>query len=304
MANIGIVGSGNVGANAAFFIAEKGVGDVVIADEQEGLSTGKALDMMEAAPVRRYKTKLQGSDSLDKALDSDIVVIAAGAIRKPGGKREDLFDENRSLIETMAGKLRRSQAIVVILTEPVDLMTSLFVQKSGLSRKRVMGIGGVLDSIRLRYALARELGLATDNVAATVIGPHNDQMIPLAAYSSVAGVPVKRLIPEERLTALFDEVRGGGDRILEQSQRSTAFYGPAAAACDVTEAIARNLRRVFPVSFVLEGELGVSDCAMSLPAIIGEKGIELVLEPRLSEEEQKAFESSGTELGNKLQGIA
>jgi malate dehydrogenase len=296
MAHIGIVGSGNVGANAAFFIAEKGVADVQLYDIQEGMSTGKALDMMEAAPIRGYRTKLSGTDRLDVLLQSEIIVITAGTVRQPGQKREDLFGSNRSIIEELAEALKGTSAKIIMVTEPVDLLTALFIKKSGIKRRQVMGLGGLLDSTRLRYLIAHELKLTFENVNAMVVGRHASEMIPLPEYCSVSGIPITRLLPEETITRLFDETRRAGDLIVTMAQRASAYYGPSAAAADLAEAIHLDTGRVLSVSVMLQGEYGIKGVAMSLPAVIGRNGIEQVLQPTLSVDQKSQFERSAKEL--------
>lgn len=303
MANIGIIGSGNVGANCAFFIAEKGVGDVVLYDIQEGMSTGKALDMMEAAPVRGYSTKISGTDNIEDALRPDILIVTAGAVRQPGMKREDLFEANRAPITEIAARVAGGDHKVIMVTEPVDLMTALFVTESGLPRERVMGLGGMLDSTRLRYLIAHELGVAMEDISATVIGRHSGSMVPLADYCTVAGVPISRLLSADRIEALFEATRNAGDLIVDMAQRASAYYGPSAAACDLAEAIHRNSGRICPVSIVLAGEYGMRNVAMSLPAIIGRNGVEQVLQPKLSEEQKQRFVIAAREL-QQILGVA
>ena len=296
MANIGIIGSGNVGANTAFFIAEHNVAHVVLYDIQEGLSTGKALDMMEAAPVRGYDVRIQGSDRLDHALANDIVIVTAGSVRAPGMKREDLYSENAEVIRGIAASMRGSTAKVIVVSEPVDMLTALFVEESGMDRHQVIGLGGVLDSTRLCYLIAEELGVTAENVQATVIGRHSDAMIPLARYSTVSGVPVEQLIDAQRLQELFDHTRNSGNLIVDMAQRASSYYGPSAAATELAQAINMNTGRIFSVSMMLRGELGVDGVAMSLPAVIGRNGIEQVMLPKLTEEEQSKFNSSAEEL--------
>jgi malate dehydrogenase len=296
MANIGIIGSGNVGANTAFFIAEKVVGDVLLHDIQEGLSKGKALDMMEAAPVRGYRTEIQGTDSLEEVLQSPIIIVAAGAVRKPGMKREDLFDQNRELIAELARSMKGTSSVVLLATEPVDLLTTVFVKESGLPRTQVLGLGGILDATRLRYLIAEELGVAMDNVSTTVVGRHSDAMIALADYCTVSGVPVNKLLTPERLGEIFEKTRRAGDLIVEMAQRANSYYAPSAAACDVAEAVHRNTRRVMSLSMVLDGEYEVDGVAMNVPVVVGRNGAERVLLPKLSASEESQIKQSAEDL--------
>jgi malate dehydrogenase len=298
MPTVSILGSGNVGANTAFFIAEKGIADVALYDIREGLSRGKSLDMMEAAPLRRYRNRLSGLEGLEEIAGSQIVVLAAGAVRKPGMKREELFGENLRLVEELAPQVARlaPRANVVVATEPVDPITAAFLRLSGLPRERVFGIGGCLDATRLRYAVARELSVSTEDVIATVIGRHSDAMIVLPRYCSVSGVSLPQLLEPERIEELIREVRQAGDLIVDMAQRSSAFYAPSAAAADLADAVHMDLRRVLCVSVGLQGEYGVSGVAMSLPAVIGSEGILRVLTPKLDEQELQRFRQSAGEL--------
>ncbi len=296
MANIAIVGAGNVGANTAFFIAEQNIGSVVMYDVQDGLAHGKALDMMEAAPIRGYQYAIAGTDSYDDVRASDVVVVTAGSVREPGMKREDLVARNREVIATVAGELNGYTGVVVIATEPVDSMTYLFVERSGLPRERVIGLGGVLDSIRLRFVLGRVLGITTENIAAMVVGRHSSEMIALPAYTRVNGVPVEMLMDAAALNAAIEETRRAGDVIVEMSQRASSYYGPSAAAVDVCQAILGDTRRILPVSFVWNGEFGIKDIAMSLPVVIGRKGIVRILEPELGDDQTKQLRSSADAL--------
>ncbi|NBB91353.1 MAG: malate dehydrogenase [Spirochaetes bacterium] len=296
MANIGIIGSGNVGANTAFFIAEHNVAHVVLYDIQEGLSTGKALDMMEAAPVRGYDVRIQGTDRLEHVLANDIIIVTAGSVRKPGMQREDLYSENAGVIRELAKSISGSTAKVIMVSEPVDLLTALFVEESGLDRRQVMGLGGVLDSTRLRYFIAHELGVTTENVQATVIGRHANAMIPLSRYCTVSGVPVAQLMPSDRLEELFEKTRNAGNLIVDMAQRASSYYGPSAAATELAQAVNMNTGRIMTVSMMLRGEYGIEGVAMSLPAVIGRNGIEQVMLPQLTDAEQQQLTASGEDL--------
>ncbi len=301
MANIGIIGSGNVGANTAFFIAEHNVAHVVLYDIQEGLSTGKALDMMEAAPVRGYDVRIQGTDRLEHVLANDVIIVTAGSVRKPGMQREDLYSENAGIIRELAKSMSGSSAKVIMVSEPVDMLTALFVEESGLDRRQVMGLGGVLDSTRLRYFIAQELGVTTENVQATVIGRHANAMIPLPRYCTVSGVPVAQLMPSDRLEELFEETRNAGSLIVDMAQRASSYYGPSAAATELAQAVNMNTGRIMTVSMMLRGEYGIEGVAMSLPAVIGRNGIEQVMLPQLTDAEQQKLTASAEDLKNMMQ---
>ena len=292
MEKIGIIGSGNVGANTAFFLAERSVADVVLFDIQDGLSKGKALDMMEVAPIRAYRSEISGTDSMDDVLDSGILIITAGAVRKPGMKREDLFEVNREVMKDLAARLSRTDAVVIIVTEPVDLLTTTFIRESGLPAERVMGLGGVLDSSRLRFLIARELRVSMENVGAMVIGRHSDEMIPLPDYCCVSGIPVTSLIGSDRLNELFEETRRAGSLIVDMAQRANAYYGPSAVAADLAETIVKNNRKIVSVSTMFDGQYGIRGVSMSLPCVVGSSGIVRVLEPRLSDEQKETLDRS------------
>ena len=306
MARVSIIGGGNVGANAGFFIAEKGVTDVLLVDIQPGLSRGKMLDIMEAAPIRRYRNTLSGSDSLEDIGGSQLVVVAAGAIRAPGMRREDLYEKNAGLIRELAPRIARfaPECTVVIATEPVDSLTTLFARESGMPRTRVLGLGGILDSTRLRALIARELDVSMEIVSAMVIGRHSDDMICLPRYCSVSGVPLPLLLAPDRIASLVEETRTAGDLVVEMAKRSSSYYAPSAAVAELADSIHMNLNRIFPVSVLLEGEYGARGAALSLPAVIGEKGVVRVLTPELTPQEKAVFLESARRVAAAVNGGA
>ncbi|MCF8076222.1 MAG: malate dehydrogenase, partial [Desulfotignum sp.] len=216
---IGIIGSGNVGANTAFFLAEKGVDHVTLFDIQDGLAQGKALDMMEPAPIRGYRTVISGTNDPQNVLDADIVIITAGAVRKPGMDRDALFQANKGIIIDYAKKITRPDTRVIIVSEPVDLLTTLFARHSSLFADKIMGLGGILDATRLRFLIADELGVSMENVAAQVVGRHSDDMIILQDYSCVSGVPNDHFLSRETLETLFEQTRQPGSLIVELAGR-------------------------------------------------------------------------------------
>jgi malate dehydrogenase len=306
MSRVSIIGGGNVGANAGFFIAEKGVTDVLLVDIQPGLARGKMLDIMEAAPIRRYRNMLAGSDSIEDIKGSQLVVLAAGAIRAPGMRREDLYTANAGLIRSLAPQIARlaPEATVVIATEPVDSLTCLFVQKSGMPRTRVLGLGGILDSTRFRVLIARELNVSTEIVSAMVIGRHSDDMICLPRYCSVSGVPLPLLLSAERIASIIEETRTAGDLVVEMAKRSSSYYAPSAAVAELADSVHMNLNRIFPVSIQLQGEYGVEDAALSLPVVIGEKGVVRVIVPELTAKEKSVFLESARKVAAAVKGGA
>jgi len=305
MAQVSIIGGGNVGANAAFFIAEKGVTDVLLVDIKPGLSRGKMLDIMEAAPIRRYRNFLGGSDSLADIKGSEFVVVAAGAIRSPGMRREELFAVNAGLVRGLAPEVARlaPDAVVVMATEPVDALTALFTRESGFPRARVMGLGGILDSTRLRALIARELDVSMEIVSAMVIGRHSDDMICVPRYCSVAGVPLPLLLPPEKVSALIEETRTAGDLVVELAKRSSAYYAPSAAIAELADSVHMNLNRMFCVSVLLEGEYGLKDAALSVPALVGSKGATRVLTPELTPQELAVLQESARKVSAAVKGM-
>lgn len=291
---IAIIGSGNVGANTAFFLLEKGTDEVVLYDIRDGLAAGKALDMMEAAPIRAYPGRLRAvTDPADLA-GADVVVLAAGAVRRPGMRRRELFGANLPLVEDLAPRIARLApfAKVIVATEPVDEMTHRFVTATGWSRRQVMGLGGFLGATRLRHALARLLAVSAEDVDVLAIGPHGDETLFPARYCRIGGVPVGQLLPADDLRELVEEARAAGDLIVELAQRSNAYYAPSAALAEVVAAIRGDMRRPLPLSVVLEGEYGLRDVALSLPCVVGREGIEQVLQPALSETERAQLEAA------------
>jgi len=289
MARVSVIGSGNVGANAAFFIAEKGVSEVALYDLDQGQATGKALDMMEAAPLRNYRHPVIGLESLDGIVGSDVVVLAAGAVRSPGMQRQELIGINCGIARELGPAIaqRTPDAVVVITTEPVDGMTEAFISASGLPRERVMGVGGLLDATRFCYAVARELDLSIDNVSALVIGPHDDDMLVLERYTRVSGIPLGQLMEAEQIEMLKQETRDAGGLLLEMAQRSSAYYAPSAAVAELVAAVVGDLHRILPVSILLTGEYDLRDVALSLPCVVGRQGVERVLMPRLTPDEHR-----------------
>lgn len=301
---IGIVGSGNVGANIAFFLAEKGVDHVLLYDLQEGMAKGKALDMMEAAPIRGYGTTINGTDQLDDILSCDIIIITAGAVRKPGMKRESLFQDNKKIIETYAGKITRPNTKVIIVSEPVDPLTCLFAEKSTLPASQIMGLGGVLDATRLRYLIANELGVDMENVSAQVVGRHADDMIILENYCCVSGISIDNFMTPEKTEALFEQTRNAGALIVNLAGRASAYYGPSAVAADLAEAICLDAGRLMSVSQVLTGQFGIKNAALSLPAVIGKNGISRVVEPLLGDEALEQLKESAFTVNRIIEEVA
>jgi malate dehydrogenase len=305
MKRVGVIGSGNVGANSAFFIAENRTASVTLVDVKEGLSAGKALDLLEAGPIRRYDTEIRGENDIEKIRDSDIVVIAAGRVRAPDQNRDDLYRDNASLMEKICKDIRRlaPNAVVINVVEPVDMITMLAQKALGFDRNRVMGVGGLSSSTRLRFGVSQALGVSPREVTAMVIGPHRPGMVVLRNTVRVSGIPVEMLLSAEQFDSIIDEVRKAGDTILHMAQRSTSYYAPSAAIAALVEAIARNTRTILPVSILLQGEYGLSDIAVSVPASVGAKGVDRVISVEMSTDESRAFLDAAEELRSSLKRV-
>ena len=301
MAKIGILGSGNVGANIAFFLAERNVADVMLFDIQEGLSKGKALDMMEAASIRNYQINIDGTDSMADALDSDICIITAGSLRAPGTKREDLFGDNKKIVTEFAESMRSYGGVVIVVTEPVDYLPTLFLRVSNIDPARVVGLGGFLDSTRLRYLISKELGVAAESVTALVVGQHSDSMVPLIDYCKVSGIPVDTLLEKSKVESIFEETIKSGETIVGLAQRASSFYGPSAVASDLCEAIVMDSNRIVSLSVRFSGQYGIDGIALSLPVIVGKKGVVRILEPKLSDVDLAKLKESAETIRRAVQ---
>lgn len=298
MKNVSIIGGGNVGTNTAFFLAENGTASVTLVDVKEGVPTGKALDLMEAGPLRGYDTMIRGTNDIGAIEGADVVVIAAGRVRKPGEQRIDLYLDNAPVVRSICADVKRlaPNAIVVNAVEPIDSMTLLAQETLGFDRKRVLGVGGLLSSTRLRHAVASALDISPREVTALVVGPHRQSMVVLRDSVRVAGIPAVQLLGAEKLEALVEEVRTAGDTILQMAQHSTSYYAPSAAAQALIQAICRDTHDILPISFRLEGEYGIHGLAVSVPAQVGLSGVEKVLPAPMSEQEKKAFAAAADEL--------
>ena len=298
MKRISIIGSGNVGTNTAFFIAERRATDVLLVDIKDGVAAGKSLDLMEAGPVRDYVTAIRGSGRIDDIAGSDIVIIAAGRVRKPGEQREDLYRDNAPNVRAIAQDIRRlaPDAVVINIVEPIDLLTLLIQETLGGDRFKVMGVGGLLSSTRIRYLVSNALGVSPREVTGLIIGPHHPSMVFLRDTIRVSGIPAAALLAEPQLLQLIEDARNAGDTILELSQRSTSFYASGAAAAALVDAIVCNTKALLPVSVRCEGEYGVQGLAIGVPAFVGERGVARILQLQLSTADREAFDQAAAAL--------
>ena len=295
---VAVIGAGNVGASAALFVAERGLADVMLIDIVEGMPQGKALDMQQAAPLWNQGGKIEGSNDLAAVKGADVVVMTAGFPRKPGMSRSDLLKANADIIRPAAEAVKRQapNAFVVVVTNPLDVMTHLFWRVSGLPKQRVMGMAGILDSARLRAFIAMELGISGADVQAMVLGGHGDSMVPLPRYTTVSGITVTELIPPDRLAQISQRTRDGGAEIVKLLKTGSAYYAPAMSAVEMVEAILTDQKRLVPCSVLLEGEYGMKDLFIGVPVILGARGVEKIVELKLSAEETAALQKSGADV--------
>jgi malate dehydrogenase len=286
-----VVGAGNVGATLVQRIAETGLADVVMVDVIEGVPQGKALDLLEAGPVIGYDSKITGANGYDETAGSDIIVIVAGLARKPGMSRDDLLATNGKIVKLVAQEtaLRSPNAFMIVITNPVDVMAFVAMKASGFPRERVIGMGGVLDSARFRSFIARELGVSVENTHAFVLGGHGDSMVPLPRYSTVAGIPITELMNADQINRIVDRTRNGGAEIVALLKTGSAYYAPSAAALEMVEAVLLDKKKILPCSAYLDGEYGVKGTFSGVPVKLGEKGVEQVVEIKLTADEASAF---------------
>ncbi|HET9489397.1 MAG TPA: malate dehydrogenase [Methylomirabilota bacterium] len=302
---ITVVGAGNVGATVAQYIVEQELADVVLVDVIEGVPQGKALDLLQAGPVHGYDSRLTGSNSYEDTGDSDIVVITAGLARKPGMTRDDLLFKNAEIVGGVVAQVvaRSPEAILILVTNPLDAMVQLAWKKSGFPSQRVIGMAGVLDSARFCTFIAQELSVSVENVTAFVLGGHGDSMVPLPRYSTVAGIPITELLPPDRVAALVTRTANGGAEIVNYLKTGSAYYAPAASVVEMVEAILKDKHKILPCAACLDGQYGVRGLYVGVPAKLGRRGVEQVIEIKLTPQEQAAFDRSAAavrELVDKL----
>jgi malate dehydrogenase len=291
---VAVIGAGNVGATAAQRLAEKELCDVVLVDIIEGVPQGKALDLAEAAPVEKHDAHLVGTNAYDATAGSDIVIITAGIPRKPGMSRDDLLTTNAGIVKKVTQEVasRSPNAILIIVSNPLDAMCHVAFDASRFSKQRVIGMAGVLDSARFRAFIAMELNVSVENTHAFVLGGHGDTMVPLPRYSSVAGIPITELLPPERIEALVQRTRNGGAEIVSLLKTGSAYYAPASAAVEMAESILKDKKKVLPCAAYLEGEYGIRDLFIGVPVKLGAHGVEQVMEIKLSASENAALQKS------------
>jgi malate dehydrogenase len=291
---VSIVGAGNVGATAAHWIASKELADVVLIDVVEGVPQGKALDLLEAMPIEKRDVHVIGSNDYAATANSDIVVITAGIPRKPGMSRDDLLHTNFKIMSEVVSKVvaQSPECILIIVSNPLDAMAQAAFRQAGFNRERVIGMAGVLDSARFRTFIAEELNVSVENVTAFVLGGHGDTMVPLARYSTVAGIPITELIEPARLEELIQRTRDGGAEIVKHLKTGSAYYAPSAATVEMVEAILKDKKKILPCAAYLQGEYGIDGFYIGVPCKLGAAGLEKVIEIKLTPEEDAGLKKS------------
>jgi malate dehydrogenase len=291
---VSIVGAGNVGATAAHWIAAKELADVVLVDVVEGIPQGKALDLLEAMPIEKRDVSVTGANDYAATANSDIVVITAGIPRKPGMSRDDLLNTNFKIMSDVVQKVvaQSPESILIIVSNPLDAMAQAAYRQAGFNRERVIGMAGVLDSARFRTFIAAELDVSVENVTAFVLGGHGDTMVPLARYSTVAGIPITELIAPARLEELVQRTRDGGAEIVKYLKSGSAYYAPSAAVTEMVEAILKDKKKILPCAAYLTGEYGIDGYYIGVPCKLGAAGLEKIIEIKLTAEEDAALKKS------------
>ncbi|NNE68694.1 MAG: malate dehydrogenase [Pyrinomonadaceae bacterium] len=291
---ITVVGAGNVGATAAHWIASKELADVVLVDIVEGVPQGKSLDLAQSAPIDGFDVKLVGANSYEETAGSDVVIITAGLPRKPGMSRDDLLKTNSDIVGSVTEEIAKHSpdAVIIIVSNPLDAMAQVAFVRSGFPKNRVIGMAGVLDSARMRCFLAEALDVSVENVTAFVLGGHGDTMVPLPRYSTCAGIPVTELLPEEKIDAIVDRTANGGAEIVGLLKTGSAFYAPSLGAVEMAESILKDKKKILPCAVYLEGEYGVNNLFVGVPCKLGKNGVEQIIEISLTNDERAALQKS------------
>ena len=302
---VSIIGAGHVGASAAERIGMRRLADVVLVDIIEGMPQGKALDLNEAAPVDGYDARFIGSNGYEETAGSDVVVITSGLPRKPGMSRDDLLQKNFEIVRSVTQQVARHspKAVLIVVSNPLDAMAYTALKTSGFPRERVLGMAGVLDSARMRFFIAEEMGVSVENTSAFVLGGHGDSMVPLPRYSTVAGIPITDLLPREAIDRIVQRTRDGGIEVVNLLKSGSAYYAPASSIVQMTEAILLDRHMILPCAAYLQGEYGYRDIFMGVPVRLGAAGLEKIIEIKLADDEKAALDRSADavrELAGKL----
>jgi malate dehydrogenase len=303
---ITIIGAGNVGATAAHWAAAKELGDVVLLDVAEGIPQGKGLDLAEAAPVEGFDSRIIGTNDYADTAGSDVVVITAGLARKPGMTRDDLRQKNFEIVKACAENAVKHSpdSILVIVSNPLDVMAYTAYKSSGFPKNRVVGMAGILDTARYCSFIGMELDCSVEDIRALVLGGHGDSMVPLPSYTTVSGIPITQLIEKDRLDAIVDRARKGGIEIVNHLKTGSAYYAPSAAAIQMVEAIVKDKRRILPCAALLEGEFGIDGVYCGVPVMLGKNGIEKIIEIELSDDELNALKTSANAVKGQIDALS
>lgn len=303
---LAMIGAGQIGGNLALLAAQKELGDVVLFDVVEGVPQGKALDLHQSTPVEGCNSTLTGTNSYADIAGADVVIVTAGLPRKPGMSRDDLVNTNTKIVKSVAEGIKQHapNAFVIVITNPLDAMVHVMKKVTGFPKNRVIGMAGVLDSARFRTFISMETGVSVEDITAFVLGGHGDTMVPLPRYSTIAGIPLTEYpgLSADRIEAMVKRTRDGGGEIVNLLKTGSAFYAPAASAIAMAESILRDQKRVFPCAVLCEGEYGHSGIFMGVPCVLGEKGIERIIEIKLSPDEKAALDKSAAAV-KELMGI-
>jgi len=303
---ITVVGAGNVGATTAQRIAEKELARIVVmVDVMEGIPQGKALDQWQSAPIEGFDSRVIGTNGYEETRDSDIVVITAGIARKPGMSRDDLLNTNAGIVKQVSEQIRSSspESILIVVSNPLDVMSYVAMKVTGFPRERVLGMAGVLDTARYRAFLAEALDVSVRDIQAMVLGGHGDTMVPLISYTSVSGIPITQLMPQAKLNAIVDRTRNGGAEIVKHLKTGSAYYAPSAGAVQMAEAIVNDQRRILPCAAWLEGEYGMKGLFLGVPCKLGRNGLEKVIEVELTADERAALEKSAEAVREPMRAV-
>jgi len=295
MDKITVVGAGNVGATAAQRVAEKELArQVVLIDVVEGIPQGKGLDQWQSAPIEGFDSRIVGTNGYEESAGSGIYIVTAGIARKPGMSRDDLLNTNAGIVRQVSENIARvsPDAIIIMVSNPLDVMCYVAMKASGFPRERVIGMAGVLDTARYRAFLATEIGVSVEDIQAMVLGGHGDTMVPLISYTTVSGIPVTQLIAKDKLDAIVTRTRGGGAEIVSFLKTGSAYYAPSAGAVQMAEAIVKDKKRILPCAAWLQGEYGFNDLFLGVPVLLGAKGMERVIEVELTDDEKAALKAS------------
>jgi malate dehydrogenase len=303
---ITVVGAGHVGATCSQLLSQKELAkEVILVDIAEGIPQGKGLDQWESAPIEGFDSRVYGANDYESSAGADIFIVTAGIARKPGMSRDDLLKTNAGVIRSVSNEIKRvaPDSIIIMVTNPLDVMAQVALEASGFPRERVIGMAGVLDTARYRSFIALELDVSIEDIQALVLGGHGDTMVPLASYTSVSGIPLAQLMPQDRIDALVERTRKGGGEIVSYLKTGSAYYAPAAAAVQMAEAIVKDKRRILPCAAWLQGEYGFNDMFLGVPCMLGANGLERILEVELDAEEQAALATSADHVTSTVSAL-